>query len=804
MPQGKRINPKTVISQGTGRDATLGRWPTSVSQFTITELLQILGTGQITVGEDGQINLGSGALRYNGTTGFLEFSHDGSTWQTIGSGSGGMGGGDTLFAAELGEPYTLPANTLLDTFNNDLGIKVNMLVSGSALRLDPAELDGSYERDALASTNIGSVEGKLVVDLQMIRPQANAIGNSDPATIKFDGDVTSYFADTKRILICKVEDSDDRIILQYVLDSTDNNNVAQLAVDGAPSYDSGNDETTISVDNPNNLDLDLDLSGQDIEDKLRIMPAELTVKAAAVDSPGWEALDFTEASIYNEGLIGLAGEGYFSDDANPLTGTCFASHTVFSENKQYGLRRFMENRSSTDYWVHEYSVDKGKTWHYFGGSKATSEIGYYSGQSNELGGGYQLYNRGQLKVANDGHIAFIYAEYTGSRFEVHGRYGYLQDVTPTLSNIGGGSGVISANPSFDYHGCCIAADKEDGSYIALVAGNSASDNCYLFQYNNYGANYLGAWGALNWYTGYPIAIEVEGSGTSHTVHLLSASSSVLSRNYYGYRSTEAAPTTGVSEGVIASPDYMFVIDSIVNDTYMIVLWRNDASSNLEFQYKTLATNTWSSRYVLSSFGGMDNYQGWSSTSMANYYKGREQKIVVDPTDDKHVFFIQECNDTSSSYRSPILYEVEDITNYEGITISQGGADTTDAFRNGTSKTYTGQSFTTTSTKLETVVLRGYQVGSIPSGYDMWVEIWDTSAGLPDSLVATSTNTIDPSLISTNTTGQHLSFNFARSLTLSNSTVYAIVVKSDFPIDASNYFRFGQWSTNPYNVGSSIS
>ena len=119
MAESKKLNNKTVIAKPTSRDQANGRFPTTVTEFTVAELLQIVANGQL--------NIGSGGFRYNSSTDKLEFSHDGSLWQIIGSGGGGMGGGDTLFSAELGLPNVLPPNTILDTFNTDKGTKVGRL-----------------------------------------------------------------------------------------------------------------------------------------------------------------------------------------------------------------------------------------------------------------------------------------------------------------------------------------------------------------------------------------------------------------------------------------------------------------------------------------------------------------------------------------------------------------------------------------------------------------------------------------------------------------------------------------------------
>jgi len=733
-------------------------------------------------------------LRKNPTTDLLEYRKDSSSpYGAIGGGGSGEAG-DTLLDAESGLPYEDSQNMILDTFNTDLGTKVKLVNNGSALRFDDAETSGaSYIRSRLTSAKMGSVDGKIVVDIQMMRPQATVISAN---TIVFDGDIAAYFTAGDHAILGRVEESDGRMIMRHLLDTDDK--PAVLEVDTS-TYSSVNDETTLVLLNPNTLDLNIGLTvAADVEEKLRIMPFEWILSACSDDSLTWEVMELEEGMLYDTGHISIPGEGYFSESTG-ITGTAFMSATVFSENKQYAVRRFVENRSSNDFFVYEFSVDKGKNWSYFGGSKVTSEIDAGTSRPNEFNGSFFGCNRSQIAVSNTGKF-FECHTYAGTYDQTHGRYGDLTLPTPVLSltpTTGSGAGIIYSSGSLHAYGQ-VAADKVDGSYVAVLI-KASNNNVEVASFNNYGGTYLGkVVTATGIYYQAKHFLEVSGTGTAHTASwgsIATAGTDLIAR-----RIEEGTPTAYTDEGTLTTDD-SWVIDSLINDTYLIVMTTDSGFTSIRYHYKTLSTNTWTAYKTLSNFGGVDQRQGWSSASYINYNKGHHQKIVVDPTDDKHVFFVQENNLNTID---AIFYEVKDITNYEGITVNQTTDNGITNLRSVTGQTWNGQTWLTTSTKIETAVFKMYQVGQIDKGKKIWAEIYETSAGVPTTQVSGAiSQEIDPSLLTTNTSGQYLKFNFPRSLSLSNATTYAVVIKGDFDISASDYLVMKNSTSSSYASGQRV-
>src|SRR5690606_1071725 len=126
-------------------------------------------------------------------------------------------------------------------------------------------------------------------------------------------------------------------------------------------------------------------------------------------------------------------------------------------------------------------------------------------------------------------------------------------------------------------------------------------------------------------------------------------------------------------------------------------------------------------------------------------------------------------------------------------------------RTASSNEIRGQTFTATASTpfLRTASICLYQAGFIGSGYTLHAELFATSAGLPTgAALAISTNSIDPSVLTLSTSGEWAHFNFD-SVALTNAVQYAIVLVSDFPIDATNHVLVRTSSSNPYAGGAMI-
>jgi hypothetical protein len=90
-----------------------------------------------------------------------------------------------------------------------------------------------------------------------------------------------------------------------------------------------------------------------------------------------------------------------------------------------------------------------------------------------------------------------------------------------------------------------------------------------------------------------------------------------------------------------------------------------------------------------------------------------------------------------------VHEVRDITSYQGAHINQTSTNGNGDFRNVTGRQKFAQTFTANSSRLRNISVNCYQVGTIPSGYTLTMEIQATTAGAPNgTVIATAINNYD--------------------------------------------------------------
>ena len=239
---------------------------------------------------------------------------DGSYAVPAGGGGGSSSGSpeqmSRLSAAELGQSYPLPQNTILDSFDSDTrGTKSNCAASSDALRISVGQTAATYTRQKDTTPSLSKIEGYFVGTLQALAPKGTTIASD---IIKFSGDCSEFFVSGKNVIICKKQTFDSEIVHTALLDTT--NFVAQLAVSSS-SYNSGTDETSLTLTNTNSLDLSMGLSSSSYNSTLRVLPFDIQVKVKALTAQAFDQIDITDVSSYLDvsnsmSVVRLPGENF--------------------------------------------------------------------------------------------------------------------------------------------------------------------------------------------------------------------------------------------------------------------------------------------------------------------------------------------------------------------------------------------------------------------------------------------------------------------------------------------------------------
>lgn len=712
---------------------------------------------------------------------------------------GGGGGGSDLLseltAHELSQYVAPSPNTFIDDFNQTgLGTKTNCAEVASALRPNAGATSFNYERIRAADGPFTQASGIVVGSDQVCAVKNSGITSN---TIKLQGDLTDVLVNSKYVAVVTElaandvgADSEKR----YVPLKNGSGNVAKFAIATGPTYSSVNDETTIVLTNTESLDLKMGIADGSLNQYVRVVPFDYNFQAKAGSGSSYEDMDVVGLGMYSPPVCRLPGENFFSKIGS-LAGTVLKQDIVMSQNKQYGVAKMLVKTSGNSllYWF--WSANYGKSWTQFSTTKARN-----AGESEEMNGDFAHENHRQIFVANNGKMVSLYEYWNGSGNQVFAVYADLSVTTPTLSDIadrGYGVGIITSGG--DMLGI-VSGDPTDLSLIAVVANpNGGSTNgAYVYWYTNYGATFLGF--SDSGYNqddkGFPREILITGTGSSHRTHVILCSQS---NHYIEYHYWDQGSSTRVGFAQPFGTINHLLLGAKVSNNRMVLLAADQAVGGIYVASGTInGTPSWDSRKALSTQMGDDSYIGWSTAAYLNRHKILSRDLVQNPSNEKHIFAVVGQSHPDGVVRST-LFEITDVTAYLGAQISQYSTNTSYNFRITSDQTWLAQTFLAAGQRLRTVSVRIGQNGSIPAGYPLTMEIQQTTGGLPNGTVVAASDTIYyANNITKNTSGQWVHFNFATT-TLPSATL-AIVLKSTFPINGSNYLFWATHSSNPYASG----
>lgn len=740
-----------------------------------------------------------------------------------GGGGGGTGSTYTLsgilseILSDEADTFVPSANQLVDDFGDeDKGTKTNVAQSSSALRFSGSNLSGSYERVKMVTKTMGSVDGGAVVSAQALAPKNTALSPSSTSTsvtFKFSGDVTNMFANTKKVIIVRKVISGDTGYdgkVGYVGVINSSGNIAELAVSGAPSYSGGADETTVVISNPDALDLDYDLSSSDYNTKLRVIPWDYTYQVKSATASSYETMPISDLSALD--TVAIPGENFFSELFS-ITGSIRHHAGAISTNRQYAIVQLMEYTGASNMVAHfGYSTNYGQSWTKF----STTKTGMPTSSEEDSG---QHYDSSKLGVADNGKAIWFYTTSNGSGFYAQSAvYSDLTAGTPALTdtpatgndgrnNDGATAGKVANQTGDSSHIVAMDYDKTDLSYIAVLIYDLSAADWSPRWYSNGGATHVGVSS-----TGYGHtlssslpAVYVTGSGSTHrTLAIRYNANPDLIMHYWD----QTAPTTEIGSGItLTTANDRIVATENSGTTGYILGCRSDSSESNEL-IKFSMSGTPAATYVSPLFNNtsglvQDLYNGWNSSSAQNFYKNGNKRIAINPSSATHIALTTDLVHPDGIRRSTLI-EIPDTTSVNFAGISQFSTNGATGINSATNFQQGGQSFTATAStpKLRTFSFLATQIGTIGSGYTMQADLYATSGGLPTGSSLGTSQTIDPSLISKNASGQWLHFNF-NNITLTNTTVYAVVLSVTYPLSASNYIDIKTQGTSPYAGGAEL-
>ncbi|NJO65761.1 MAG: hypothetical protein HC836_49125, partial [Richelia sp. RM2_1_2] len=461
---------------------------------------------------------------------------------------------------------------------------------------------------------------------------------------------------------------------------------------------------------------------------------------------------------------------------------------MMSDDGQYGIIRVVENASGNEVYKVFYTVDRGQTWSPI---SLTLDLNI-SGLADELSNSHRIWNKTQLAVANNGLAMILFPRFTGNsntRWRTHAKTTDLTAMTPTLTDtptVGAGAGIISASESIDQH-AKMAYDKEDLSFVIVANQLNGLSTIETFWFTNGGNTYLKSVSSTTHGDSSAMGVlEVTGTSGSHRIWTCYLDNNVDLYFRYANEADVAFTTIGTVAGT------MRILDGKIIGDNFIVLHADNSGADLRF---SRVNNLTGSPAIVNSNSTLSllSTDGFNGTETSNFFENMHKtakgRIKKGPLSNNHILF---CTDLihPDSVRRPHVFEVQDITAYQGVHQSETGAGSARNYRNVTINSLLGQSFTANTSRYRTFIFRGYQNGTIASGlYTLNAKLYATSAGIPTgAALYTSTNSYDPSKLTKSTSGQDLTFNFD-GVSLTNGVVYAVVLDSDMPINASNFLTF---------------
>lgn len=810
LTEGALANPGTVFATGTPLGYVnlvctnaSGLFKTAGSATDIIENVKIFrfgaggGSGSSLVVQDegvtidssvSQINFtGSGVVATQTAPGIVEVSI---------SGGGSGAGTDLISTLAQEEANTLPAvdpYLILDDFNEVRGTLVNTERSGSKLQLQAGQISGTYVRQREVTSVVTKVSG-----ISRVSPTACAPSNvavfSD--TFTFLGDVTNLFPTTKAVLIVKqtVTDGIDAYIALTGLDGK----VARLNVLSC-TYDGGSNTTEVELDNPDALDLDLDVAPSNYSTDLRVMPMDVQFEASGSSSPSYESMDIDDLSMWSPKVLANPAESTAAFEVVSWGGPIIRMSGDMSDNGTYGVIAALVNTAaSTNVWKFAYTKNGGASWTLAAYTEALVVGAAYSSQEAIIQG----YMNSWTQVANNGKAFCSFQNADGTlSYHVKGVYTDLSIGSPVFNqtaatgvdaeNSVGTSGYLFANTTANRTTSGLAVDRADLSFIA-IAGNRQNDTVYVRWFTAGGATYMGA--DLSGYThlyGRRSTMIVTGTSGSHRTFLFnSATSSNMSYKYW-----DEPSTTAVTNVLVLAAD-VFQHDCRFSGTKAYLLYRDNADDAPKYiSFNTNGTPTFSAVRSIVPQLDVDEYFGLSLienlvSQPYNSIKYQGPQIAINPSDTDQVFFGLDLVHPDGLTRATVV-EVRDDSTFAGAVINNVAAPSGDYGIRNDAGTHVqlAQTVTLAGEKVRTFSVRGYIGGAgsviIPTGHDVTCELQATTAGLPNgTVVATALNTYAASDVTTNTAQQMMHFRFD---TQTLTGVYAFVFKSTYPITGTNKY-----------------
>jgi hypothetical protein len=775
-----------------------GTWATSGATITVKDENVNVDTAVTTLNFTG-----AGVVATQTSPGIVEVAIAG------GGGGGGTGGADDNYLLDQLDQDELDiitaesVNAIRDDFgDSEKGTKTNTVQALSTLALATGQNSGSYERIRETSTVVGAARGIARLQVQALAPDNSGLSSN---VFTFSGDVSSYFsAGNTKVLICKKITTDGNTAHVFLRETDDK--IARLTA-SAVSYNSGTNKTDVTISNGGALDLDLDLTGSEYAEKLRVIPMthDFQVKSRALSS--YETADIADA--HGSTTVSIPGQAAFLEAIN-FTGTVLHHDVRFSPNGTYAVAHIAEQVSGNVQWRYYGSSNKGVTWTLLG-SKA-----YNSTSNEQFNFVWSLAHKEQTIVADNGKWFGCYAYYNGSNHDVKGVYGdltlsnFLDSAAQSGGNPGGalgtiGSGNVSVTGSEDY--CwAVAGDQTDLSMVAAYIQQNGADY-HTIVYSNGGAAHFAtkittmSGGGLE--KGHAIMTGSSGSrrlwltayytaGPTANIGYLSESENFQTlRNAVG-----SAGATNIANANLP--------DVALHNNKLIII---SSASNVNYYYyidnATTGTPTGlSTQKQICPFGiNNDYYLGAPSSTSANFVRHANNRIYLN--NDRLVYATDYYH--ADGVRRTHVNEIRDITSYQGAHINQNSANYNQQFRHATTTTKICQTFLASTSRVRTIALAALQLGTIPTGHTITCEIQTltnpaSSTSAPTgTVVSTAIATLDPRSITKNSS-QMVFFSFD-SPALTNGNYYAIVLSGTATISGTNYIAFTASNANPYANGS---
>lgn len=718
--------------------------------------------------------------------------------------TGGSGGADTadnylqLGLAELNQLSGTVPNQIIDAFLDDTkGTKSQMAASSSALRFVAPNLSGTYQRDVLASAKCASVAGVAVMSVQAIAPANTAVTSN---TFVFTGDVTEFFPATKNVVIANKVTSDGKTVHQFVLDA--NNNVAKLPV-ASCTYNTGTGLTSLVLTNTGSLTLDFGISSTLYNTQLRVMPFDYDMQAKTKAASAYESLSLSDVQAAQD--VRIPGESFFKA-LGGITGMVLRIDGQMSPNRQYGMVRVLENTTATTgnkttYWF--WTADAGRNWTKFAVSKVVSS------NTEEAGGEFNSYNRGQIAVANNGKCFSAYY-HDPAFYAIYGVYSDLSAGSPVLTdtpNTGGiasmdtvaGTGIIFRNDGGPHwNGGQVAADLTDLSWVGVV-GRAHTGIYGVAFFTNGGATFTNYSSTTypcdgsNSASSSPVMAVVTGSAGTRRLWTVyrAVANNAIAHSYWdiasNVRSSEfntTQSTDGHVNDVVKSPD-----NSLVH-----VAWTLSSDMFYTTINATTGVSTTNKSFVGAGDLGIedgDAFYGYATADgRQNQLRQVQNRIVVNPNNSNHVFLTESVIQQDGTRRARV-HEVVDTTNFLGSQISQYTSDSFGNLNDTSSRVQVGQSFTASATRIRSIGVGLRTQGTFASGSHVFMDVYAASGSAPNmiptgAVLATSLNAIDLSLYGT-TSWSEFWFRF-NTLTLASGN-YCFVLRSAYTLSASNFAMY---------------